>query len=130
MTKETKDSKRSWYPNFYTSKHIYNNKCFFLDFWPKSYKYETTKEEIIRSEKVGSICYLICNRLQILNNITYILRYNYGLIWLSQIQELGIMCYNHLEQIILKQRGNTIKLISRYKNFFILNTPKEVLKKL
>lgn len=123
MAKKTTKDLDTWYLNSYVSKHICNNKHFFSDLHLKSYKFITVGREIIRSKKTGIVYLSMCNGVTItFNNFTYTLRWDSNLILLIQLWELDITYYDYLERMILKQGGNTIRLASKYKNFFILDT--------
>ncbi len=124
MTRETEDSEDSWYLDSCASRHICNDKRFFSDLRPKSYEFMTAGGDIIRSEEVGNVRLPTCSGLLILNNVAYTPRCNSNLISLGQLRESGITYYDHPEQMILKQGGNTIGSASRHKNLFTLDTPK------
>lgn len=124
MTKKiSQNLDNAWYLDFCASRHICNNKHFFSDFRPTSYEFVTAGEEIIRSEKVGSVHLFTHSRTIITrNNVAYTPRCDSNIISLCQLRESGITYHDHHEQMILKQKGNTIRSASRYKNFFILDT--------
>ena len=83
MAKEIKNL-NVWYLKSYASRYLCDNKCFYLYFWSKSYKFMTVGEKIIRLEEVGSV-HLSTNigATIALKNVTYILRYNSNLISLG-----------------------------------------------
>lgn len=55
-------------------------------------------------------------------NIIYIPKYNFTLILLGQLQELGILYYDHSNCIILKSGASTLGIAGRHKNFYVLKT--------
>ena len=123
MTREVNKVQNTWYLNSCTSRYICNNKLFFLNLHPKSYKFVKAGREIIRSYKMDTILLSTCNGTTItVNNITYIPRYNFNLISLGQLREVGIIYHDNSKQMMLKQRGNIIESRNRFKNLFILDT--------
>lgn len=55
MTREVNESPNTYYFNLCTSRHIYNNKHFFLDCCSKIYEFVIARKKIIRSDKVSII---------------------------------------------------------------------------
>lgn len=60
MTRETNDKANdTWYLDSYASRHICNNKDLFSDIHTKNYEFITVKGEIIWSQEVGMVHFLL-----------------------------------------------------------------------
>ena len=72
---------------------------------------------------MGIVCFLNCIQATItLSNIVYTQKCDFNLISSSQLQKSGIIYYDHIKRIILKQKQSTVKSSSQNrKPFFTLN---------
>lgn len=55
-------------------------------------------------------------------NVTYASKFNFNLILLGQLRKSGILCHDHLNFIVLKQGGSTLRIVNKHKNLFVLKT--------
>lgn len=109
MTREENESQDSLCLNFCVSRYIYNNKHLFSDLHSISYEFVIIDEEIVRLDIMGIVFLSTCNRVIIIpDNIAYILRCDFNLISLGQLQKSGITYHNYAEYMILKQGSNIV----------------------
>lgn len=78
---------------------------------------------IIRSTQVRIVIFPLKNSLELtFSNIAYTPKCGFHLISLGQLLKTGILYHDHLKYIVRKLRRKTIKLTTKKKNLFILNT--------
>lgn len=122
MTRKV-DEKGEWYLDFCALRHICNNHVKFVYFRPKIYKFIIVGGNIIRLSWVGSVTLFLENFSNLtFINVGYAPKCDSNLIPLKQLRETGISYYDYTKCMMLKQKGKIIRLVTRRKNLFILNT--------
>lgn len=60
-------------------------------------------------------------------NVAYAPKYDSNLISLRQLHKSGIWYYDYPNSIILRKEGSILRIASRYKNFFVLETSLKII---
>lgn len=124
MIRDTNDNgNKIWYLASYALRHICNNRDLFWDIYIKNYEFITAGGEIIWSQEVGKVHFLLqINTTMTLLNVTYTLKCDSNLISLDQLRESSISYYDHPNLMIFKERRTVLGVVSRKKNVFVLET--------